>query len=143
MQILFFLNIMRICLVLLALVFSFSPVLASAQEILIGKVVSVERDTGSFVLDVQDCTGQDEFAGRQITIFEKDGHLSDGLVPGKLVRVWASHAGDDKDFFWAQKVSFSGRYGTGSDRTGVRYRLNRGSSMGGSGMKKGKGRHGR
>ena len=134
---------MRNCLVLLALVFSFSPVVASAQEILIGRVVSVELDTGSFVLDVQDCTGQDEFAGRQITIFEKDGHLSDGLVPGKLVRVWASHAGDDKDFFWAQKVSFSGRYGTGSDRTGVRYRLNRGSSKGGSGMKKGRGRHGR
>ena len=133
---------MWLLLVLLAVIIGFSPSTAFAQDILIGRVVSVDGHAGVFVLDVQDCLGQTEFAGSQITVGIKDGNLSHRLVPGKLVRVWARPVGDDKDFLWAQRVSSLSSFGGGSDRTGVRYRLNRGSSFGRSGMSEGKGRHG-
>lgn len=110
-----------------ALVFLFCtwPTVAGAQEVLLGTVVSVDRDKGTFVLQLEDST---EDAPLLVTIESgtaKEAPVLPSCVEtGEFVRVWGQYAGESTGLFRANVVRGPGM--SHQDRSGVRSRLTRG-----------------
>jgi hypothetical protein len=118
------------------------PAPASAGDVLLGRVVAVDREAGQFTLQVIEGTGYseavpdaeglsqspDEDNGQkfpEITVVLSDSRLPARLKPDIVVRVWGDFD-QEKGQFVAQRLS-----DMRIDRTGVRHRLGRGRSQGG------------
>ena len=98
---------------------------AIAQEVLLGKVVAIDREGGSFSLEI-DGTKEDEL---QIVIIQNSGIEEREFFPnciqvGESVRVWGQYDSKNIMNFQADVVRGPGR--NHYDKSGVRTRLNRG-----------------
>jgi hypothetical protein len=116
---------MRRYIFILILLSFFRPLGASAEEVLMGTVVSVDPGKGMFVLRP---LGNDDAAEDIIvTLSAKCPNLE--IVPGATLRVWGElDAGSDGRFL-ATDIARGDPRGPFSDRTGVRKRLMRGRSQ--------------
>jgi hypothetical protein len=127
-------------LVLLALIIDLSPSPASADGWLMGRVVSLDEDSRQFVMRVGEGAGGEAPGGRDVTVVLEPGEpFPRDFVPGRPVRVWvkADAASDAAtgtvQRVVAQRITMMGQHRRGTDRTGVRSRLNAGRGRGMSG----------
>ncbi len=100
------------------------------EELITGRVVSVNRDKGEVVVDISN-DGNGEVSNdsvQQVTIVVDDGIIPWGVREGRMVRVWLNSF-EDGGTISAIRI----RPGCGCDRTGVRGRLRKAGSMGGLG----------
>jgi hypothetical protein len=100
----------------------FCPVMATAEDVLLGTVISADEQSGKLVLrpigtDVEDI----------VVIMDKDLQ-SDHIKPGEIIRIWGSYINSEAKIFRGSKI-FSERFSSGdqSDPTGVRSRLRMGA----------------
>lgn len=130
--------------IIIFLIFFFSSALsANAMEVLLGRISSVNSDTGEIVLNLKNFnekSGTENKKNKCIKISFKKKDLPSGIHKGSLIRVWGNLY-DDKSlkYFDAKKIVPMGKI-TINDPTGVRQRLRHGRHMGGEGSG---GRHGR
>ncbi len=111
-----------------------------SEELITGRVVSVNRDRGEVVLDIShDNSGESPEGGkRQVRIVVDDGIIPWGVREGRMVRVWLNSF-EDRGTISASQI----RPGCGCDRTGVRGRLRKAGGLGGmAGGGTGRGLHG-
>ena len=110
-------------LLLLALAISFRPVQAS--EILVGKVISLDKERGCLTLEVSRSSSTALDGGTQVQVSFKGAPARfDGLEAGDVVRLTVEGT-DDQGRYIASKVRpFRGCWRR--DKTGVRYRLHQG-----------------
>ena len=117
------------------------PCAAGAEDLVMGKVVSIDREGGRLTISVPESGKTDNGpAPDQIEVKLEDGSIPEGLRKGSLVRIWVKSQGSGKPFI----ASRIGQVGGMSDRTGIRLRLKktmRGRGSGGGSM--GHGQHGR
>lgn len=91
-----------------------------------GQVVSIETDSGRFIMDVKEGRIRGGNLGGQFTFLVDDSEQLKGLDPGQSARVWIK--GQKKeDAFVVNKIIILDpaaiRQGPGHDPTGVRQRL--------------------
>ncbi len=100
------------------------------EELITGRVVSVNRDKGEVVVDIfHDGSGEGaKDPVRQVTIVVDDGIIPWGVREGRMVRVWLNSL-EDSGTISATRI----RPGCGCDRTGVRGRLRKAGGLGGLG----------
>lgn len=116
------------------------PSTALAQEILLGTVISIDRDKGIFVLRLDNSKGE---APPLVTIHsgvsDNEAFLPDCVEVGGSVRVWGQYDGESTGSFRANVVRGPGlgQY----DRSGVRSRLNRGQGSHQPGRQSGRSRN--
>jgi len=110
-----------------------SPV--AAADVVLGRIVAVEPETGQIRLEVADSSGIAAPAatedGKKIVVLAvgkeeltaKDGRR---LRPGDMVRVWGDFIQDQgRSLFRVQRLAPAGAWGRRADPTGVRARLGR------------------
>ena len=115
----------------LAIILSCVVVLCSsitmAQEVVIGHVVSVNRDTGEFILQVTDeHNGLEKFITITKAVNEKFLFLPKCVEPGNFVRIWGDLETTNNNVFHADIVR--GPSDGSRDSSGIRSRINRGMS---------------
>lgn len=98
--------------------FLFTPIPGSA-EILLGTVVSVDREQQQIVLQVE----AENDRQREITV-QATGALPACTVAGTTMRVWGAFESEKKIFFTATDFRGPGGW-SGHDPTGVHSRLHR------------------
>lgn len=110
-----------------------APLRVSADELVMGRVISVDRDNGKVALrlseEKQTGTGA---AGGDITIDFQDKKIPRDVRKGRVVRVWLK-AGKTGSSFVAGRISS----GCGCDRTGIRGRLRKAGGFKGKGLRGG------
>lgn len=115
---------MRHCLVILisVLLTLFSPVMATAEDVLLGTVISADEQSGKLVVRP---IGTD---AENIVVTMEKGFQSDHIKPGEIIRIWGSYINSEAKMFRGGKIS-SERFSSGdqSDPTGVRSRLRMGA----------------
>ena len=117
------------------------PCAAGAEDLVMGKVVSIDREGGRLTISVAESGKTDNGpAPDQIEVKLEDGNIPKGLRKGGLVRIWVKSQDSGKPFI----ASRIGQVGGMSDRTGIRLRLKKtmkGRGSGGGSL--GHGQHGR
>jgi hypothetical protein len=145
---------MRIFLVFLIGVWSqWIPFAHAQQDIVVGRVVSMDREEGTITIHVLDAStwvpeGAEEAQGsaskekdQEITVSVDQDRMPREIGPQTIVRIWGEFSQTDGNFRAGEVlVQWSG--GTGSDPTGVRRRLGGGRGLSGFNRDRGRG-HGR
>ena len=98
----------------------------SAMDVLLGRIVSIDRQAGAMVLTP---SGED----RRITVHFSPDNLPVFVREGSLVRVWGAFDSHGTDLFQASSIR-NGSIGTGHDPTGVRGRIGNGWRRQGGGF---------
>ncbi len=106
---------------------------ASAEDLFVGRVLSVDRETGKLSVESMD-------DGKEIEVTIPADRLPKSLLPGNVVRIWGG-TNAETGVLNATNVQVSGQTGYGQDRTGVRRRIGKSHGQyGGQGGSKGRGR---
>lgn len=117
------------------------PCAAGAEDLVMGRVVSIDRESGCLTISVPESGKTDSGpTSDQIAVKLEDGSIPKDVRKGSLVRIWVESQGSSKPFI-ASKI---GQVGGMSDRTGIRLRLKKtmkGRGSGGGSL--GHGQHGR
>jgi hypothetical protein len=117
---------------------------ASAEDLFLGRVLSVDRDAGRLsvvLIDASDGLVGEENDGKHIEVTIPPDRLPKYLSPGSVIRIWADRPGEAAGLN-ATRVIALGHGARGNDPTGVRRRIGRSQGMyGGKGGGKGHGRH--
>ena len=100
----------------------FQPGGASADEVLMGTVVSVDSGKGVFVLRPLG----NEDATDDISVAVAGNNFPTAIEPGATLRVWGGIDTESDDQFIATGIARGDPRGPFSDQTGVRRRLMRG-----------------
>ncbi len=109
---------------------------AHASEILLGAVVTVDRDHGRITLRVIDQSGASDTSKKaeSIVITTSPDKIPNGLSKGDTIRVWGAYTEKgDITAFRADAIRMGGSGNSGNDPTGVRSRLGQGWGGGGQG----------
>ena len=124
------------------------PLAQAQQGVVVGRVVSVDREAGILTIRVIDASvsapeGSEEAPGivpqemdNEITVAVDQGRIPGEIRPKAVVRLWGEFSEPDRHFLAGEVVVQRGR-GTGSDPTGVRRRL--GGGRGAPGFNGGRG----
>ena len=109
------------------------PLQVSADELVMGRVISVERDKGKVVLHLSEemQTGAGA-AGADITVDFQERKIPRDVRRGRVVRVWLKDGRTGLSF-----VAAGISCGRGCDRTGIRGRLRKAGGFKGRGMRGG------
>ncbi len=106
---------------------------ASAEDLFVGRVLAVDRETGKLSVESMD-------DGKEIEVSMPADRLPKSLLPGNVIRVWGG-INTETGVLNATNVQVSGQPGYGQDRTGVRRRIGKSHGQyGGQGGSKGRGR---
>jgi len=100
----------------------FCPVMATAEDLLLGTVISADEQSGKLVLRPIGTDAED------IVVTMDKGVASARIKVGEIVRIWGSYVNSDTKTFRCGKMSPE-RFSSGdqSDPTGVRSRLRMGA----------------
>ena len=127
---------MRYFLYILIAWFSIAASVAEASEVLLGVVVTVNRDRGNITLKLIDTSGsgKDLSSPESLLITVDPDKIPNNLASGDAVQVWGEYAGGGgMSSFRASSIRKRGSGSSGSDPTGVRSRLGQsGSGQGGN-----------
>ena len=118
----------------------------SAEEIILGRIISIDRDKGAVAMEVVDGPDdmRDDAGQKPKVIMLEQKALADDIRENTLVRVWGNvdkgtgRFSASKSYFTdsrgkGQGGNSGGEMGAGQhDATGVRQRIGRGSGAGGS-----------
>jgi len=118
---------------------------ASAEDLFLGRIVSVDRDAGkiSVLLIDEGSDGVDgkESDGTPVDVAIRPDRIPEHLSPGSVVRIWGDLS-DGDGILTADRLSGMGHGGRGKDATGVRRRIGKGQGLyGGKGGGRGHGGH--
>ncbi len=109
-----------------------SAALAAAEqteEVLLGRIAAIDRETGIVTLSVLSRDGGEETSPPE-TVQIKTGTIPGHLRPGGLVRAWGSFIGGGARFTAVRLVPAGGASSMRPDPTGVRRRLGMGRQAG-------------
>lgn len=117
----------------------------SAEDLFLGRILSVDRDSGRLsvllVKEESDGMGEGRPSGKPVEVAIQPDRLPRDLSPGSMVRIWGE-LGDGGNALNAARLYGSPHSTGGKDATGVRRRIGKGRSLyGGKGGGKGHGRH--
>lgn len=125
------------------LMLSASP--AAGTDVFIGKVHSVERESGIVVVGVSVDTENNSGVSKEIVVQIDPDRLPENIGVGRIVRIWGEYMMQGNNgMFQASHIRSGGFGDMRNDPTGVRSRLGRGRTGGGPGggmMKGGEGSH--
>ena len=118
---------------------------AAAADVVLGTVVSLDRDTGKMTVRLSggfnaDNAPEDNTGPEIINVKFTAGQLGKSIKEGQLIRLWGRFDSGAPNVFQATEIETSGRQNR-LDPTGVRGRLGKRRGMGG-GHHGGKGRGG-
>ena len=116
---------------------------ASAEDLFLGRVLSVDRQTGELSVALMDGGEhpESENAGKSIAVTIPADRLPKNLLPGNVIRIWGAMSRETGTLN-ATQLHALGNSGYGNDPTGVRRRLGKSRGQyGGRGEGKGRGRH--
>lgn len=108
----------------------FGAAAVSAEEMLTGRIVSIDEHAGTFCL-------RTSATASPVTITVGAAGLHPWMRPGAHVRIWGDFDGPSAGFC-ARRVSTCGYKGLWHDPTGVRRRLGRGCIRRGTGLYRGR-----
>ena len=122
---------MRHCFLILTVCALLQAGQARADDVMLGRVVTVDRDRGALTVEPLD-RRRDAPAGgaiQAIAVAAGKSMLSSDIFPGQVVRIWGSFAAGGGSCT-ASRISPASSSGSGSmDSTGVRRRLGMGGGM--------------
>ena len=117
---------------------------ASAEDLFLGRVLSVDRETGKLsvaLMDGEEHPENSENAGKSIVVTIPADRLPKNLLPGNVIRIWGAMS-RETGALNATQLHALGNRGYGNDPTGVRRRLGKSRGQyGGRGEGKGRARH--
>ena len=116
---------------------------ASAEDLFVGRVLSVDRETGKLSVELMD-DGENpsdrKNGGKSIEVTIPADRLPKSLLPGNVIRVWGGYS-QETGALNATHMQALGHAGYGQDRTGVRRRIGKSRGQyGGRGGGKGRGK---
>ena len=116
---------------------------ASAEDLFVGRVLSVDRETGKLSVELMD-DGENpsdrKNGGKSIEVTIPADRLPKSLLPGNVIRVWGGYS-QETGALNATHMQALGQTGYGQDRTGVRRRIGKSRGQyGGRGGGKGRGK---
>ena len=122
---------------------------AEASDVILGNVVSVDRENGEMTVRLsessdssKEISGQeDKLSPKIIKVYFTPDQFRENIREGKLIRLWGNFESDSQNTFKATHIG-SGSQRDGNDPTGVRRRLGKKKGMGGR-RHGGKGRTGK
>ena len=116
---------------------------ASAEDLFVGRVLSVDRDTGKLsveLMDEGDNPDSRENGRKNVEVTIPPDRLPKSLLPGNVIRVWGGYS-QETGALNATHMQAMGHAGYGQDRTGVRRRIGKSRGQyGGRGGGKGRGK---
>jgi len=133
---------MRTFLMILIFLLAVSASAAAGTDVFIGKVCSVERESGTILVRVSVDTENNSGESKEILVQIAPDHLPENISVGRVIRIWGEYVMQgDIGIFRASHIRSGGFGGMRDDPTGVRSRIGRGrpGSMGGSMMRGGGG----
>ncbi len=132
---------MRIFLMILIFLLTVSVSPAAGTDVFIGKVCSVERESGTVVIRVSVDTENNSGVSEEMLVQIAPDRLPDNIAVGRVIRIWGEYAMQGGNgMFQASHIRSGGFGGMRNDPTGVRSRLGRGRPGGmGGGMMRGGG----
>jgi len=110
-----------------------APCSLPAAEVLLGRVVSLDREKGSLELEVDNSAAGKRIVRLQVDRRQLEYPAGRPVQPGDILRVWGSVGQDRRGepVFRVQRFGAAGkRYGNRADPTGVRDRLGRAGRSG-------------
>jgi len=116
---------------------------ASAEDLFVGRVLSVDRETGKLSVELMD-DGENpsdrKNGGKSIEVTIPADRLPKSLLPGNVIRVWGKYS-QETGALNATHMQALGQTGYGQDQTGVRRRIGKSRGQyGGRGGGKGRGK---
>lgn len=122
----------RFLYILIAACLCLSASAAEASEVLLGVVVSINRDQGRITLKVIDASGsgQGRSAPESLVIAVAPEKIPGSISPGDTIRVWGEYSSGGGATFQADSIRKRGSGNNGTDPTGVRSRLGKGGGQG-------------
>jgi len=133
---------MRTFLIISILLLTVSASPAAGTDVFIGKVCSVERESGTILVRVSVDTENNSEASKEILVQIAPDRLPENISVGRVIRIWGEYVMQgDTGVFRASHIRSGGFGGMRDDPTGVRSRIGRGrpDSMGGGMMRGGGG----
>ena len=117
---------------------------ASAEDLFLGRVLSVDRDAGRLtviLIEESDGTHAKGDTGKSVQVFIHPTQMPHDLSSGSVVRIWADISNDSGALNATRLFALNPGAG-GKDPTGVRRRIGKsGGRYGGKGAGRGHGRH--
>jgi len=117
---------------------------ALAEELFLGRVLSVDRESGKLsvaLIDGEDNPDTLNKGGKSMDVTIPKDRLPKRLLPGNVIRIWGG-VSQETGALNATYLQASGRGSYGKDPTGVRRRIGKSlSQFGGRGGAKGRGKH--
>ncbi|OQY60494.1 MAG: hypothetical protein B6245_01150 [Desulfobacteraceae bacterium 4572_88] len=108
----------------------FMPSFAMSADVILGKIISAEQESGKFVVRVlgDDISEAEKDGGstKDITVEIPQSRLPEHVEVGSTVRIWGSYVQGNTMKFQAHSISKGNSMRHRSDPTGVRSRLDRG-----------------
>lgn len=109
---------------------------ASAEDLFLGRIISVDHETGTlsiFLIEEQSNGGDGkDRASAPLEVTIPPNQLPKHLSPGDTVRIWGNFTGGGKTLS-AARLYGAGHGGGASDATGVRRRIGKGRGYHGGG----------
>ncbi|MBW1784731.1 MAG: hypothetical protein JRL30_28795 [Deltaproteobacteria bacterium] len=117
---------------------------ASAEDLFLGRVLSVDRDAGRLtvrLIEESDGRKAEDGTGKSVQVFIHPARMPQYLSSGRLVRIWADMSMDSGALNATRLYALNDGAG-GKDPTGVRRRIGKSRGRyGGKGAGRGHGRH--
>ncbi|MCF8129567.1 MAG: hypothetical protein K9N10_13725 [Deltaproteobacteria bacterium] len=115
---------------------------ASAEELFLGRVLSVDSERGKLsVVLIESESDTDTHGEKSIDVSIPKDRLPKRLLPGNIIRIWGG-LNRETGSLNATSLQASGQSNYGKDATGVRRRIGKSRShFGGQGGGKGRGRN--
>jgi len=117
---------------------------APAEELYLGRVLSLDRDAGKLsvvLIDASNGLEEEESDAKRVEVTIHPDRLPKNLSPGSVIRIWSDRPVEAGGLN-ATRVIGPGHGARGNDPTGVRRRLGKSQSLyGGKGGGRGHGRH--
>jgi hypothetical protein len=126
--------------ILICFLLNLAAASATATDVFLGTVKSVEPETGEVVLELEDLLDEATGNPKEITIQIPPERMPEYVSAGRTVRVWGEYIGGTANAFKVLHIRGGSPRGGMADPTGVRSRLWKGMGKGGTrGRMRGKG----